>query len=220
MRNQNTPFAIEGLPIAAVFCGASLFLYLLSGGKYSPIFTLLSLVALFIGLFALFFFRNPQRTVPSDENAVIAPADGTVIFLGETTEEHLNEEMIKISIFMSIFDVHINRVPITGKLTDNFYIKGSFLDVRNEKATFENERNGIVIETSSGTRIVVVQVAGLVARRIVCYPQVGEMILKGERYGLIRFGSRLDVFLPRGADIRVKTGDRTVGGETILGILP
>ena len=151
---------------------------------------------------------------------MIAPADGVVIFLGDAVEDHLDQEMTKISIFMSVFNVHINRVPLTGKLVDNFYVKGKFLDVRDERATFENERNGIVIETLQGLKIVVVQVAGLIARRIVCYPRVGEMVQKGQRYGLIRFGSRLDVYLPKGSAVAVKMGEKTVGGVTILGRLP
>jgi len=219
MRNQNTPIAMEGVPFIAVFGGAAFFLYLLSGSMHSGFLLALSVLALLLALFTIFFFRNPHRMIPAEENAVIAPADGRIIFLGEALEEHLNEEMIKISIFMSVFNVHINRVPLAGRLVDNFYVKGKFLDVRDDRATFENERNGIVIETARGVRIVVVQVAGLIARRIVCYPKVGEMLFKGQRYGLIRFGSRLDVFLPKGSEVRVKLGENTRCGETILGMV-
>jgi phosphatidylserine decarboxylase len=219
MRNQNTPVAIEGLPFIAGFGGAALLLYMLSESFGSYTLRALSLFLLLLMLFTVFFFRNPHRRIPFEERAVLAPADGMIIFIGNAHEEHLHEEMTKISIFMSVFDVHINRVPLSGKLVDNFYIKGKFLDVRDQRATFENERNGIVIETANGIKIVVVQIAGLIARRIVCYPLVGEMLQKGQRYGLIRFGSRLDVFLPKTAEISVKMGDRTVGGETILGIL-
>ncbi len=220
MRNQNTPVAIEGLPFIAGFGGAALLLYMLSVSVHSFSLWVLSLFVMLLMFFAIFFFRNPRRQTPSTDGAVVAPADGVIIYLGAAHDEHLNEKMIKISIFMSVFDAHINWMPIGGKLIDNFYVKGKYMDVRNQRATFENERNGIVIETSNGIRIVVVQIAGLIARRIVCYPRVGDLLLQGQRYGLIRFGSRLDVFLPQTADIRVKVGQRTVGGETILGILP
>lgn len=210
---------MEGLPFIAGFGGTALFLYILSGSTNSGTLLALSVLALLLALFSIFFFRNPHRTIPSEENGVIAPADGRIIFLGEALEEHLNEKMIKISIFMSVFSVHINRVPLSGRMVDNFYVKGKFLDVRDERATFENERNGIVIETGRGIKIVVVQVAGLIARRIICYPRVGEMLIKGERYGLIRFGSRLDVFLPKGSEIKVKMGEMTRCGETILGMV-
>jgi phosphatidylserine decarboxylase len=219
MRNQNLPFATEGLPFITGFGGAALLLYMLSERIHLTVLTGLSCSALFMALFSVYFFRNPHRTVPNVDNGVIAPADGVVIFLGDAFEEHLNEEMTKISIFMSVFNVHINRAPVTGRIIDNFYVHGKFLDVRDERATFENERNGLVVETLKGVRIVVVQVAGLIARRIVCYPIVGEMILLGNRYGLIRFGSRLDVYIPKGSEVKVKLGQKTIAGETILGIL-
>jgi phosphatidylserine decarboxylase len=210
---------MEGLPFIAGFSGAALLLYLLSERIQFTALTVLSFVALFLALFSVFFFRNPHRTAPNVDNGVIAPADGVIIFLGDAVAEHLNEEMTKISIFMSVFNVHINRVPVSGRIIDNFYVHGKFFDVRDERASFENERNGLVIETLKGVRIVVVQVAGLIARRIVCYPIVGEMVLHGQRYGLIRFGSRLDVYLPKGSEIKVKLGEKTISGETILGIL-
>ena len=128
--------------------------------------------------------------------------------------------MLKISIFMSVFNVHINRVPLSGRVLDTFYVRGKFLDVRDEKATFENEQSGMVLETEKGQKIVVVQVAGLIARRIISYPEKGDVLRRGSRYGLIRFGSRLDVYLPKDLDLKVAIGDRTVAGETVLGCLP
>jgi phosphatidylserine decarboxylase len=151
---------------------------------------------------------------------VVAPADGVVIYQGIVRESHLDEEMLKVSIFMSVFNVHINRVPLSGRVVDTFYVRGKFLDVRHELATFENEQKGLVLETAGGVRIVVVQVAGLIARRIVCYPKKDDTVRRGERYGLIRFGSRLDIYLPKETELRVSMGDKTVAGETILGILP
>jgi len=220
MRNQNTPVAVEGIPFIGSFGVAAAILYLISGSMNSGIILALAVLAALLALFTIFFFRNPHRIIPAVENCVVAPADGRIIFLGDAREEHLGEEMIKISIFMSVFNVHINRVPLSGRITDNFYVKGKFLDVRDERATFENERNGLVIETSQGLKVVVVQVAGLIARRIVCYPRVGEMVSRGQRYGLIRFGSRLDVYLPKRSEVKVKMGEKTICGETVLGILP
>jgi phosphatidylserine decarboxylase len=220
MRNQNTPIAIEGFPFIIGAAVATVVLYTIANGTHSLLLYCIAAFTLALTLFIAYFFRNPHRSVLSADNEVIAPADGVVIFLGNAVEDHLDQEMTKISIFMSVFNVHINRVPLTGKLVDNYYVKGKFLDVRDERATFENERNGIVIETLQGLKIVVVQVAGLIARRIVCYPRVGEMVQKGQRYGLIRFGSRLDVYLPKGSAVAVKMGEKTVGGVTILGRLP
>jgi len=219
MRNQNTPIAVEGLPFVAGFSGGALLFYLLSEGRQSVFLLILTVVALFLAGFSLYFFRNPHRRIPAVDGAVVSPADGVVIYVGDAVEEHLGEQMTKISIFMSVFNVHINRVPVSGRIIDNFYVHGKFLDVRDERATFENERNGLVIETLGGVRIVVVQVAGLIARRIVCYPIVGEMVILGQRYGLIRFGSRLDVYIPKGSEIKVKLGEKAIAGETILGIL-
>lgn len=212
MRNRNTPIAAEGYPFLAAAAFITVVLAILS-------LKVLAFVGLIVTLFIAFFFRNPERRIPGEERAVVAPADGVVIYLGEVREEHLAEEMLKISIFMSVFNVHINRVPVSGRVIDTFYKKGKFLDVRDARATFENEQSGLVLETAEGARIVVVQVAGLVARRIVCYAEKGDVLTRGKRYGLIRFGSRLDIYLPKGTDLRVAMGDKTVAGETTLGIL-
>lgn len=213
MRNTNTPIAVEGLPFIAIGLALSALCFFL----HWPVPMALALV---LTAFTMFFFRNPGRTTPTDANAVIAPADGKIIYLGPATEEHLAGEVLKISIFMSVFNVHINRAPVTGRVVDTFYHKGKFLDVRHEQATFENERQGLVIEAEGGQRLTVVQVAGLIARRIVCYATTGTQLERGRRYGLIRFGSRLDVYLPKESAIKVRLGERTVAGETILGILP
>lgn len=213
MRNENTPIAVEGYPFIAVAAFITL-VFALLGWKILAVF------AFIVTLFIVFFFRNPERIVPEDDNAVVAPADGVVIYLGSAFEDHLGEEMTKISIFMSVFNVHVNRAPVSGRVVDSFYIRGKFLDVRDERATFENEQSGLILETARGLKIAVVQVAGLIARRIVCYAKKGDEVKRGERYGLIRFGSRLDVYLPKSADVRVTMGDKTVAGETILGILP
>jgi len=217
MRNQNTPVALEGIPFLAAAGTAALVMVLLAGRF--PLFAVPAALALLLTLFIAFFFRNPQRVTPSDERSVVAPADGVVIFCGPATAEYLNEEMLKISIFMSVFNVHINRVPVSGRVVDTFYCPGKFLDVRDERATFENERLGMVLEVAGGARLAVVQVAGLIARRIVCYAVKGDNLRRGERYGLIRFGSRLDVYLPPATGLKVTLGDKTIAGETVLGIL-
>ena len=213
MRNEKAPIAIEGYPFIAAAAAVAVICFLLS-------WSILALIGLAITLFILFFFRNPKRTIPPDENMILAPADGVVIYQGTVTEKRLNREMTKISIFMSVFNVHVNRAPLTGKVVDRFYTKGKFLDVRDARSTFENEQSGLVLEKADGVKIVVVQVAGLIARRIVCYPAIGDMLRRGQIYGLIRFGSRLDVYLPTEVDVKVTMGQKTVAGETVLGILP
>ena len=213
MRNENTPIAKEGYPFIAVAGFVTVVLAIIS-------WKLPAVLGLCVTLFCAYFFRNPERMVPEDVNAVLAPADGKVIYLGPAQDGRLDDEMMKISIFMSVFNVHINRAPISGRVIDTFYQKGKFLDVRDTRATFENEQSGLLVETTRGLKVMVVQVAGLIARRIVCYPVKGDLLVRGNRYGLIRFGSRLDIYLPKSTDLRVAMGDKTVAGETILGYLP
>lgn len=213
MRNNNTPIATEGYPFIAGAAFVTIVAALLS---WAP----LAVIGFLVTSFIVFFFRNPDRIIPADHGSVISPADGVVIYLGDAREEHLGADMNKISIFMSVFNVHINRMPVTGRVIDTFYKKGKFLDVRDARATFENEQSGLILEADGGARLVVVQVAGLIARRIVCYPGKGSSVTKGTRYGLIRFGSRLDVYLPKTATLNVALGDKSVAGETILGYLP
>ncbi len=216
MRNQQTPIAVEGLPFVAL-AGALALLAALFQRQITP-FPALVLAA--VTLFIISFFRNPRRVPPEGENAVVAPADGVVTYLGDAVEPHLGTEMLKISIFMSVFNVHINRVPCSGRVLDTFYVRGKFLDARDEKATFENEQSGIILEAPKGRKIVFTQIAGLIARRIVTYPVKGDILSRGQRYGLIRFGSRVDIYLPKEVEPRVARGQRTVAGETILGYLP
>jgi len=218
MRNTSTPIAAEGLPFLVPAAGITLVLLVLADKL--PLLYPVAGFTLLVTLFIAFFFRNPQRTCTEPDTAVVAPADGVVIYLGPATEEHLDREMTKISIFMSVFNVHINRVPVSARVMDTFYAPGKFLDVRDERATFENERSGMILETAKGARLVVVQVAGLIARRIVCYAQKGDLLERGKRYGLIRFGSRLDVYLPKECTVKVSMGQKSVAGETVLGYLP
>ena len=170
-------------------------------------------------IFSLWFFRNPGRTSPSGEGLVVAPADGRVVFVGEVDEtRYLKAKALKVSIFMSVFDVHVNRAPENGRVSEMHYNKGKFISANLDKASLDNEQNALIIETAKG-RVMFVQIAGLIARRIVCWVKPGESLYRGERFGLIMFGSRLDLYLPVGTDVRVKVGDRTRAGETVVGVL-
>ena len=214
--DNSSPFAKEGYPFIAFAVGLTLLLGLSSWKLASIVLALPAAVSVLLTLFVLYFFRNPERTPPTDPKAVIAPADGTVIVSERVAETPLGTESLKISIFMSVFNVHVNRVPFDGRVLDVSYHRGKFFDARDGRASCENERNGIVLETVGGVRIAFVQIAGLIARRIVCYPRVGDLLKRGERYGLIRFGSRVDVYLPVDTEALVKIGDKTVAGETVL----
>ncbi|NLV25011.1 MAG: phosphatidylserine decarboxylase family protein [Deltaproteobacteria bacterium] len=213
MINNNQPIAKEGYPFILLFAFITLVFALLG-------WSLLALLLLILTLFTVYFFRNPERSTPVETKAVISPADGKVVFVGEVKEDRfLKDDALKISIFMSVFDVHVNRVPFSGKVVDMFYRKGEFLNASLDKASDLNEQSGILLETEKGKRLLVVQIAGLIARRIVSYPRIGDALTKGMRYGLIRFGSRVDIYLPKGTQAAVRTGDRAIGGETIIGYM-
>jgi len=157
---------------------------------------------------------------PEDEKAIISPADGRVIKIEEVDEEELlNEKAIKVSIFMSVLNVHVNRAPCTGTIKTISYSKGKFFPASLDKASELNERNSILIETEDGRQILTIQIAGIIARRIVCWFTEGMQIRKGERFGLIKFGSRLEVFMPLDTTINVKLGDKVIAGETRIGNL-
>jgi phosphatidylserine decarboxylase len=213
MKNKNQPIAVEGYPFLGLFAFVTLVFALLG-------WTILTILLLALTLFSVYFFRNPERITPVGDNLLVAPADGKVVFVGEVEEErYFNERVIKISIFMSVFNVHVNRVPCTGKIVDMFYNKGQFVNASYDKASKVNEQSGILLEAEGGERILFVQIAGLIARRIVTYPLIGDLLKRGERYGLIRFGSRVDIYLPLNCVVAVTLGEETVGGETILGTL-
>ena len=214
MRNQNKPIASEGYPFIGLFAFVTLVFALLGWG-------FLTLVMLLLSLFTLYFFRNPERTIPAGEKLVIAPADGKVIFVGDVDEpRYFKERVTKVSIFMNVFNVHVNRAPCDGKVVEMYYQKGQFLNASLDKAASCNEQAGILLETDAGSRIMFVQIAGLVARRIVTYPVIGDLLKRGMRYGLIRFGSRVDIYFPKGSDVQITLGEKTVAGETVLGTLP
>jgi phosphatidylserine decarboxylase len=204
---EGVPFIISAILITSVclYCGWT-------GG--AVIFGLTT-------LFVTWFFRNPRRTPPADPKAIISPCDGKVIRI-ETVADHelLAGPLQKISIFMNIFNMHVNRIPYAGVVEVIRYYPGKFLTANLDKASAENERNALVIGLGGGEKMVVIQIAGLVARRIVCWVAEGMRVNKGERFGLIRFGSRLDVFLPPQAHVRVRVGDKVRAGETPIGEMP
>ena len=174
---------------------------------------------LVLGVFTLFFFRDPERAVPQAEHLVVSPADGRIVVVGPAPDGHpLGPGTTQISIFLSIFDVHVNRAPIAGRVAAVQYHKGEFLPAFDDKASLRNEQNCVTLE-EAGSRVMFKQIAGLIARRIVFRKQVGDNVMRGERVGLIKFGSRVDLFLPAGAEIRARLGDRVQGGSSVLGAL-
>ena len=170
--------------------------------------------------FALQFFRDPSRPIPQDADAVLCPADGRIVVVEKALDPYRNVEALKISVFMNVFNVHSQRAPVDGTITGVKYNKGKFVNAALDKASTENERNAVLATTRSGREITFVQVAGLVARRILCYIGEGEKVVRGERYGFIRFGSRVDVYLPLDARAEVAIGDKVSASSTILARLP
>lgn len=212
-RAVGVPFAKEGISFIAAPAGVTV----LAGWLGWPF---VAIGAAVLTLFVSWFFRNPARVVPQGPGLVVAPGDGKVIAIEEEFEPRfLKDRSTRITIFLNVFDVHINRIPCDGLIEDVQYQPGLFLVASKPEATLKNEQNALMIRTSEGAKILCVQVAGLIARRIVCWVSPRDQAIRGERYGLIRFGSRMDTFLPIGAILRVAVGDRVKGGETILGEL-
>jgi phosphatidylserine decarboxylase len=176
---------------------------------------------LWLGLagFILAFFRNPERLIPGDERTVVSPADGRVIAVGEV-EDGSGSKRLRIGIFLSVFNVHVNRAPLAGRVVEIVRSGSQYLAAFNPDAERLNVSCSLILETAGGERVRVVQITGLIARRIVCHPRVGEWLRRGDRYGLIRFGSRTDVLLPAAARPRVRVGDRVRGGSSVVAELP
>ena len=210
--DNKLPVAREGLPFIAIF--------LILGVSAIPAGWWLAGPFLILGLFSIWFFRDPDRTAPASEDSVVSPADGTVILAQEVDENRFfNQRMQKISIFMSIFNVHVNRAPLSGVVERVEYYPGKFFNASLDKSSAENEQNALVVKPLDKEPIIVVQIAGLVARRIVCWVSPGDDLVKGRRFGLIRFGSRLDVYLPVSARVEVRPGVKVKAGESILGYM-
>jgi len=207
------PVAREGLWLIAASAFVTVYLALLG----------LSLVALFflvVTLFLGFFFRDPQREIPGGEGLAVSPADGKIVEVRMVPKsEFAPEEMLKISVFMSVFNVHVNRIPADGSVTGVSYHPGKYFAANLNKASSHNERNAVSLEIIGGRRLVVVQIAGLIARRIVCGIRQGDRLRRGDRFGIICFGSRLDVYLPPDTQPAVSVGDRVWAGTSVLGRL-
>lgn len=206
------PIHSEGWRFVGVFAAVTVLMWML----FKPV----GVICLVLTVWCYFFFRDPRRAVPEGESLVLSPADGIVSAIAEVVppkELEIGEEpMTRISIFMSVFSVHVNRAPMAGKITKMFYRPGAFVDVSLDKESENNERQELAMETVTGHKIAFVQIAGLVARRILTFVKEGDQLKAGERFGLIRFGSRLDVYLPKGIAPLVLEGQTAVAGETIL----
>lgn len=208
-RRHHSIIAREGW----TFIGLTLGLAVLTHGALgwliaAPLWALLA--------FLVFFFRDPERTPPADPDAVLAPADGRVVAIEDTIDPYLNRDALRISIYMSLLNVHSNRCPVSGEVKEKWYSPGRFVHAALDKSSTENERNALWIRCADRIDVTCVQVAGFVARRILCSAAPGDTLKRGTRYGFIRFGSRMDVYLPPGTRARVCIGDRVIGGASIL----
>ena len=175
-----------------------------------------SLPCWLITVFILQFFRDPAREIPDDPQAVLSPADGRIVAVEKVRDPYLDRDALKISVFMNVFNVHSNRAPVDGTVRQRWYHAGSFLNAALDKASLENERNALWLQTRGGQDVTCVQIAGLVARRILCYVGEGTALERGQRYGFIRFGSRVDVYLPLDAEVKAALGDKVYAAESIL----
>ncbi len=212
MKNYGIPVASEGWPFIIPLAVVTALLFAL-GWKNAGV------VLLVLTLFVLFFFRDPERAVPGGEGVVVSPADGKVIVIKDIHEpDYLKEDVKQISIFLSVFNVHVNRIPVEGTVEVVKYNPGKFHVASVDKASLMNEQTAMVI-AKGRNKVLVKQIAGLIARRIICYAKPGDTVTKGERYGLIRFGSRVDIFLPKNAELKVKLGDRIEGARDVIAVL-
>jgi len=205
--------AVEGIPFVLVLLIAAVLAGMFWGWWSLPLWLAL--------IFVMQFFRDPPRVIPEGEGLVLCPADGRVIVVGEVADPYRGgARSLKVSIFMNVFNVHSQRSPVDGTVKEVKYAKGLFVNAAFDKASSDNERNALVIRLDNGVEISCVQVAGLIARRILCYVKAGERLARGQRYGFIRFGSRVDVYLPVGSTPRVAIGDKIKASSTILAELP
>jgi phosphatidylserine decarboxylase len=214
MKEPHIPVAREGYPFI-IFAGFVTFVVALLGYEFFAV------TGIFLTGFILYFFRDPERIIPDAEDAVVSPADGKVILVEKMFDDRfVNEHVYKISIFMSIFDVHVNRLPFTGEVEKVLYKAGSFYAANTDQGGLANEHCAVLLTTSKNFHYAVVQIAGLVARRIVCWVGKGDSVERGSRFGLIRFGSRVDIYLPQQMQLEVRSGQRVRAGETIIGYIP
>ncbi|HEU0234532.1 MAG TPA: phosphatidylserine decarboxylase [Gallionella sp.] len=203
---EGWPFLFGAIAIALLLSG-------LTGG-------IPELLAWIVVLFVVQFFRDPPREIPLDAGAVLSPADGRIVAVERINDPYVQREAIKVSVFMNVFNVHSNRSPVDGTVQQVWYFPGKFVNADLDKASTENERNAVWLKTADGADVTSVQVAGLIARRILCYVKAGDQLARGQRYGFIRFGSRVDVYLPLDAAVKVSIGDKVSATTTILAVLP
>jgi phosphatidylserine decarboxylase len=169
-----------------------------------------------VALFVVQFFRDPPRELPADERAIVSPADGRIVAVERTRDPWLEREAVKVSVFMNVFNVHSNRSPVDAEVRQAWYHAGSFVNADLDKASLENERNALWLRTERGVDVTCVQVAGLIARRILCYVKAGDRLTRGQRFGFIRFGSRVDVYLPVSARVTAALGEKVYAGSSVL----
>lgn len=206
LAREGWPFIAIALAVAVVINGAAGF------GWALPFWVLF--------VFVVQFFRDPPRPIPQGEKDVLSPADGRIVAIEPVRDPYLDRDSLKISVFMNVFNVHSNRSPVDGEVIQRWYNAGRFVNAALDKASVENERNALHLRLGNGQDVTCVQVAGLIARRILCYVEANSRLRRGERYGFIRFGSRVDVYLPPGSRARVTIGDKVSASSTILAELP
>jgi len=213
MKKPSVPVAVEGYPFI-FFSGYVSIVFALLG------YDLAALTAAWLTGFVLYFFRDPERVPPQDEDAIVSPADGKVIVIEKVFDDRfVKEHVYKLSIFMNVFNVHVNRVPLAGRVDRIDYVPGAFYSANTERGGLNNEQCALILTGRRNRRYAVVQVAGLIARRIVCWARPGDKLSQGERYGMIRFGSRVDLYLPLSTQLEVAVGTKVKAGETVLGYL-
>lgn len=212
--NNRLPVVREGIPFIIAGMGLTSIPLLLD-------WELAAIPLAVLTLFTVYFFRDPDRTPVNEEKAVLTPADGKVISIEELSkgDNRLKDRAIKISIFMSLFSAHINRIPIGGRITQLSYHPGKFFSANRDKASLYNEHNMVTLETNDRKKILLVQIAGIIARRIVCWVKKGDYVETGQRFGLIRFGSRLEVYMPPDCRLAVTKGEKVKAGQTVIGYL-
>ncbi|WP_300461164.1 phosphatidylserine decarboxylase family protein [Desulfobacula sp.] len=219
MNNSKWP-AQSVLPVAQPGLKFVMITILITGMLFYLGWGIFAWISLAVTLFVCWFFRDPERHPPQDKHSLVSPADGKVICIENlATCDYLSDPCIKVSIFMNVFNVHVNRVPFDGVVQKVVYHPGKFMNASFDKASVHNERNALIIKTPDDVNFAVVQIAGLIARRIVNCAKEGETLKKGDRYGMIQFGSRLDLYLPPDMDITVRMGQKTAAGSTIIGYL-
>lgn len=214
MKEQHIPVAREGYPFVGFAAFVTIIFALLG-------YDIIAFWAMLLTGFVLYFFRDPSRIIPAAPDALVSPADGKVILVEKVFDDRfVNEQVYKVSIFMNVFNVHVNRVPFAGTVNAITYSPGRFYSADTERGALENEFCAVTMATEAGQRFAVVQVAGLIARRIVCWAEQGDALSRGQRFGLIRFGSRVDLYLPLETQLEIATGQKVKAGETVLGYLP